>query len=90
MNILLIKMNTPADEIIPPISLGYLASTVIGRHRVKILDCLKEDLTISEVSHIAKDFDLVGITLFTKDLSICKKYLNHIKLANPKIITLLG
>lgn len=90
MNILLIKMNTPADEIIPPISLGYLAETVKKNHRVKILDCLKENLTLSQVSQYVKDFDIVGITLFTKDLSICKKYLESIKKSNPKIITFLG
>lgn len=90
MKILLIKLNSPADEIIPPISLGYLASTVIEKHQVTILDCLKENLKIPEVASISKNFDVVGITLFTKDLSICKKYLKGIKDANPKIITILG
>lgn len=90
MNILLIKLNSPADEIIPPISLGYLASTVRNKHNVRILDCLKENLTIPQVSEISKKYDVVGITLFTKDLSICKHYLKGIKNAKPDIVTLLG
>lgn len=90
MNVLLIKMNSPADEIIPPISLGYLASTIIDKHKVKILDSLKENLDVTQVAEISKRFDLIGITLFTKDLSICKKYLKYIKEVNPKVITFLG
>lgn len=84
------KMNSPADEIIPPISLGYLASTIRKKHNVKILDCLKENLTIEQVEKYAKDYQVVGITLFTKDLSLCKKYLENIKKANADIITILG
>jgi len=90
MNILLIKLNSPADEIIPPISLGYLAATVRDKHNVRILDCLKENLTIPQVIEISKEYDVVGITLFTKDLSICKQYLKDIKNAKPEIVTILG
>ncbi|MCX7991065.1 MAG: B12-binding domain-containing radical SAM protein [Proteobacteria bacterium] len=90
MNILLIKMNSPADEIIPPISLGYLASGVLDRHNVTILDNLKEKLSLEEISEKVRKFDIAGITLFTKDLSLCKKYLKTIKSANPNCITVLG
>lgn len=90
MNILLIKMNSAADEIIPPISLGYLASSVKNEHKVEILDCLKENLSIKEVSEISKSFQVIGISLFTKDIALCKKYLSEIKKENPKSITILG
>lgn len=90
MNILLIKLNSPADEIIPPISLGYLASTVREKHNIKIIDCLKENLSIEQVAEYAKNYQVVGITLFTKDLSLCKKYLTNIKKVNPDVITILG
>jgi len=90
MNVLLIKMNSPADEIIPPISLGYLAQTIKEKHNVKILDCLKEGLDVHETADIAKDYDIVGITLFTKDLALCKQYLQTIRTKNKDIITFLG
>lgn len=79
MNILLMKMNSPADEIIPPISLGYLASTIRKKHNVKILDCLKENLTIEQVEKYAKDYQVVGITLFTKDYPFVKNILKILK-----------
>ncbi len=90
MKVLLIKMNSPADEIIPPLSLGYIAQTIKEKHEVKILDCLKDQLDIFQTSEIAKEFDLVGITLFTKDLGLCKKYLSNIKSRKKDIITVLG
>ncbi len=90
MKILLVRMNSVADEIIPPVSLGYLAETVKRQHEVKIADCLKDQLKLQDVALMAKDFDAVGITLFTKDLSLCKKYLKAIKEHNKKIITFVG
>lgn len=90
MHILLVKMNSVADEIIPPISLGYLAETVKKTHFVKIIDCLKEDKNENDVAEISKDFDIVGITLFTKDLSLCKKYFTKVKEKNPQIVTIAG
>ncbi len=90
MKILLIKLNSPADEIIPPISLGYIASTLIPEHHVQILDCLKDNLKISQVSRIAKDYQVIGITLFTKDLRLCRDYLKEIKKINPNSVTILG
>lgn len=90
MRVLLIRMNSAADEIIPPISLGYLAETIKNKHYVKILDCLKDRLDYKDVAKIVKDFDAVGITLFTKDLALCKDYLKAIKSVNNKIITFVG
>ncbi len=90
MNILLIKLNSTADEIIPPISLGYLASTVIKNYNVKILDALKEGVTLKQLPDKIKNYDVIGITLFTKDLSLCKKYLEIIKFSNRHAKTILG
>lgn len=90
MRVLLIKMNTEADEIIPPISLGYLASTILDKNHVKILDCLKEDIGHEDIEDFASQFDVAGITLFTKDLTLCRQYLQSLKNSNPKIITFLG
>lgn len=83
-------MNSAADEIIPPISLGYLAETVKDKHFVKIVDCLKEQINYDDVAKLSKDFDAAGITLFTKDLSLCKKYLKALKSANKDIVTFVG
>lgn len=90
MRILLIRMNSAADEIIPPISLGYLAETIKTKHDVSILDCLKDDISCSQVANIAIDYDAVGITLFTKDLSLCKNHLKSIKKAKRDIVTFVG
>lgn len=90
MNVLLIKMNTAADEIIPPISLGYLASSLQKESDVLVVDCLKERKGLDGIKKIAQGFDLVGISLFTKDLAICRNYLSVLKESYPGIKSVLG
>lgn len=90
MKIALIRLNSPADEIIPPLALGILAQILRKSHEVEILDCLLRDLGPEGLRSIGKSFDIAGITLFTKDLAVCREYLGVLKESNPAVITILG
>jgi radical SAM superfamily enzyme YgiQ (UPF0313 family) len=90
MKIALIRMNSPADEIIPPLSLGFLAARLRDRHDVEVLDCLLRKTGPDAMRSVGRTCDLAGITLFTKDIALCRKYLRELKAANPSVITVLG
>ncbi len=67
MKILLLKMKSEADEIIPPIGLGYLAARVRKSHDVEILDCLKDNIEVPALMEIIrqKKYGMVGMLFFT-------------------------
>ncbi len=91
MKILLVRPWGVADEIIPPIGLGYLAGAVRGRHEARILDCLKDDLRPDNIdAALSWRPDVVGITLFSKDLAIARRYLERVKALLPSAVTLVG
>lgn len=90
MRVLLVKPHTAADEIIPPIALGYLAQAIRPDHEPVVLDCLKEQCGIERIRELAPQFDVIGITVFTKDLALCRDYLAAAKSANPRIVTVCG
>lgn len=92
MNVLLIRPNGVSDEIIPPISLGYLASAIREEHRVTILDCLKENFSPNRMASYLRgnSFDAVGVTAFTKDMPAVRDCLSLIKEMFPSTLTLLG
>jgi radical SAM superfamily enzyme YgiQ (UPF0313 family) len=90
MKIALIRLNSPADEIIPPISLGILAQLLRKQHHVAVFDCLLSNLDYADLQTIGRNFDIAGITLFTKDIAICMEYLKILKNINPSIVTILG
>ncbi len=92
MNVLLIRPNGVTDEVIPPISLGYLATTIREEHRVSILDCLKENFSLKRLASYLRgnSFEAVGITAFTKDMPAVVDYLRLIKEISPSAVTLLG
>ncbi len=58
MNVLLVRPFSIADEIIPPISLGLLATHIRKYHHVKILDALKEGIGGSSVAKMVKSVDI--------------------------------
>lgn len=91
MRLILYKLNTIADEIIPPISLGYLAASAPG-HDIMILDGLKEKLTNLGVIKRLKDYQakIFAIQIFTKDLIASRRLLGEVKESIPGIITVVG
>lgn len=91
MKVLLLRPWGTTDEIIPPIGLGYLASSIIANNEVRIVDCLKDKIFPENLGPIlAWCPDVVGISLFSKDLLITQKYLAQIKKFSNKIITVIG
>ncbi|HAZ10409.1 MAG TPA: hypothetical protein DCY56_04810 [Candidatus Omnitrophica bacterium] len=95
MEILLVQ---PAKDkkhtlnLMPPLGLGYLSSTVRRSHNVKILDCVKERFDINDFkAYIAKNIpDIIGFTVFSCDLESVKKSIKAVKEINPGIITVAG
>ena len=77
----------------PSIGLGYIASVLReSGHEVKMLHCLKEKLSFDDFSEYIKnnDFDVIGIQMFTFDITPVKRHLEIIKRLKPGAITMLG
>lgn len=92
MNILLLKLKNEADEVIPPIGLGYLATELGKKHKVTILDCLKEKTEIPQVvdSIVAKKNDLVGLSFYTMNYHQIKRAARAIKESVPSVKIVVG
>ena len=92
MDTLLVKLNQEADEIIPPIGLGYLAEAVRKKHKVEVLDCLKEKMPLEKlVDYVAeKKFDLVGILFFTMNYYQVKEAAQKIRQKLPSVKIVVG
>ena len=92
LKVLLIKPFGIADEIIPPISLGYLATQIRKDHDVKIIDALKDNLDASSIAKIVAEdsVDVVGFQAWSKDIHEIKKICIAIKEMNPDTITIVG
>lgn len=93
MKILLVRpFNKESLTVVPPLGLGYLATSVRKDNKVKILDCVKDKILPEDFAKIlAKEKpDLVGLTVFSSDLVVTKEYLESVKKSNGKIITVIG
>ena len=89
----LVKVLSVADEIVPPIGLGYLAEAVRrAGHEAVIVDALKDGL--GETALLARlealSPDAVGVLLFTKDLVIVRSFLRRVRRVLPRAVTLVG
>lgn len=92
LKILLMKPYSESDELIPPFSLGYLATAVRKNHEVEILDGIKEKLTFENFENILKEkrFDVIGIQIFTFHIVQAREYIKIIKRVLPEAKILLG
>ncbi|MCX6731762.1 MAG: radical SAM protein [Candidatus Parcubacteria bacterium] len=92
LRVLLMKPYSRADELIPPFSLGYLATAIRKNHNVEILDGIKEKLTLGKLEKILreKNPDIIGIQVFTFHIATTKDYLRLIKRVLPKTKIILG
>lgn len=90
--ILLMKPYSAADELLPPISLGYLATALRDRHEVVVLDGLKERMTPDKFRDylIKQKFDIIGLQIFTFQVSLIRPYLSAIKEFLPQTKIILG
>jgi len=92
MRILLLKLKSKADEIIPPIGLGYLATALRKKHEVGVLDALKDNMELEQVLDLIKrkKFDMVGLMFYTMNYGQIKDSVNAIKKRFPKIKIAVG
>lgn len=89
MNILLIKPYSEISNVVPPIGLGYLSSSLkkIGI-KPQIVHCFKDKLTHDNIIQIIKDNDIniVGVTCCSNDhywlqkLALRLENMNHVYL----------
>lgn len=92
MKVLLVNPKLRLDNILPVLGLGYLANAIKDKHKVKILDCMKEDCTLTEYADrlISYKPDVVGIQCFTYDIYIVADYLKVTRRVLPNAITVIG
>jgi len=61
-----VRGSKTVGEILPPLGLAYIAAYLENNgHKVRIIDGMAENKTISEISNKSKSFDIVGITSIT-------------------------
>ncbi len=86
------KPYSRADELIPPFSLGYLATAIRKNHDVEILDGIKEKLTLGKLEKILREKrpNIIGIQVFTFHIILVRQYLDLIKSVLPEAKIILG
>jgi len=92
LKILLIKPYSRADESIPPLGLGYLATAIRKNHNIEIIDGIKEELNLEKFSLILKEKkpDVCGIQVFTFQIPQVKEYLKKGREISKEVKIILG
>ncbi|MFH1190135.1 MAG: radical SAM protein [Candidatus Omnitrophota bacterium] len=92
MKVLLVKPFNMSDHIQPSIGLGYLATAVRKEHDVRLVDCIKDGLTIDKFVSVVKAYnpDVLGLQCYTFDLPFIRQALKMTKAFNNDIVTVIG
>ncbi|MBW1998357.1 MAG: radical SAM protein [Deltaproteobacteria bacterium] len=92
MKILLVRPFGVSDEVIPPISLGWLATQIRDQSRVEILDALRLRIRGETIAEMIRknDIDVVGFQVWTKDLRRVKLLSKAIKSRRPGTKIIVG
>jgi len=95
MKILLVRVPSDMDLIVPPIGLAYLASSIKKQNsqdNIRILDCPKERYNIEDFEKFVKKYqpDVVGFTAFSFEIPVAFRYISIVKKIDKRIITVLG
>lgn len=92
LSVLLIKPYQESNEIIPPLGLGYLASTIRSDHEVEIIDGILLKLNTKKIRSLLKKrfYDVIGIQCYTSDLLTVKKYSDVIHGISASTLVLVG
>ncbi len=92
MKVLLAKPYNLSDHIQPSLGLGYLATAVRNKHDVRILDCIKERVTVDRLGGIIRNYnpDVLGLQCYTFDLPFLRGALKLAKEINKDIVTVAG
>jgi len=92
LNVLLVKPFKATDEVLPPLGLGYLATTIRNRHDVSIIDGIKTKMTPEKFKEILKEktYDIVGIQCYSYDMLLVRDMVRLIKEVSPGTVTVVG
>jgi len=94
MNIILLQPYFDSHIIAPPLSLGYLASTLQQEkyHKVEIIDCNAKAIKLPTLLTILKEKkpDLVGVTILSNFFSEAREAILKIKEISPAKIAIGG
>jgi len=92
MRILLVKPYNLSDHIQPSLGLGYLATSVRHKHDVRILDCIKDGISIDRLGKYIKEYnpDVIGFQCYTFDLKFVHEGLKLAKSINKEVVTVVG
>jgi len=93
--ILLAKaFNRMSYGIVPPISLGYLAASLTkdGWDNIEIMDCVLHRITPEKFEEEVRKTmpDVLGMTVFSNNLSMVRRQMEIAKKINPKIVNIIG
>jgi radical SAM superfamily enzyme YgiQ (UPF0313 family) len=93
LRIVLVKILSVADEIVPPIGLAYLAEAVRrAGHEAVVVDALRERLGEEALASRLRSLrpGVVGVLLFTKDLRAVRSLLRRVRAELPGTRTVVG
>ena len=82
-----------AIQVVEPLGLAYIAAVLEQNHfEVEILDCIAEELTVSDLVQRIKHSNpsVVGISAVTPNIHVALKLANEIKRVLPDITIVLG
>ena len=94
LDVLLITPSRESNQyIVPPIGLGYLATALRNENfNVDIFDTVKKNLNQQQLLKQIKNINpkILGIQLFSYDVSPSKKFLGQLKKEMPSITIIVG
>jgi radical SAM superfamily enzyme YgiQ (UPF0313 family) len=92
LNVVFIRINSVADEIIPPLHYGYLAASLPRSCNVSLIDMLRDNMDekclLKEIT--SKRFDLICLSGYSKDIVPIRNLSSKLKEHSPESIIVLG
>ena len=92
LNVVFIRINSVADEIIPPLHFGYLAANLPRSCNASLIDMLRdnmdEECLLKEITD--KKYDLICLSGYSKDIVPIRNLSSKLKEHFPKSIIVLG
>lgn len=93
MRVVLVKVLSVADEVVPPFGLGYLAESARRHgHEVTVIDALRDGLVEKALLSrlVALNPGFIGVLLFSKDLRVVRSLLRGVRAVLPAAMTCVG
>jgi hypothetical protein len=93
-DIVLIVPFSQSHYIVPPVGLGYLASSLrsAGIAGVRIIDSLKDKLDLTKLPAVLKEAkpEIVGFQVFSSDVSVVQEACKMVRHELPKSTIIVG